>query len=62
MINEIKQKDLIIENYKRKQRQNRSVSIKIEDTDNEHLSASSIGSVPSSYVGVCFRVGTTFSL
>ena len=56
VINEIKQKDLIIESYKRKQRQNRSMSIKIEDVDIEHMSASSMGSVPSSYVGVCVGV------
>ena len=56
VINEIKQKDLIIESYKRKQRQNRTMSIRIEDVDIEHMSASSMGSVPSSYVGVCAQV------
>ena len=54
--NEIKQKDLIIESYKRKQRQNRSMSIRIEEGDIEHMSASSMGSVPSSYVGVSIAV------
>lgn len=50
MINEIKQKDLIIEGYKKKQRQNRSMAIPVEDTDGERLSASSFGSMQSSYV------------
>lgn len=50
VINEIKQKDLIIEGYKKRQRQNRSTAIRIDDTDNERLSASSFGSMQNSYV------------
>ena len=46
----------LIESYKRKQRQNRSMSIRIEEGDIEHMSASSMGSVPSSYVGVSIAV------
>ncbi|KAK8799992.1 hypothetical protein WA588_002811 [Blastocystis sp. NMH] len=50
LINEIKQKDLIIEGYKKRQRQNRSTAIRIDDTDNERLSASSFGSMQNSYI------------
>ena len=50
VINEIKQKDLIIEGYKKKQRQTRSTAIPIDETDGERLSASSFGSMQSSYV------------
>lgn len=54
VVNEIKQKDLIIESLKRRQQQNRSVSIPI-DGDGERLSQSSLGSYMQSFAHVGIR-------
>ena len=55
-MNEIKQKDIIIDALKRRLNQSRSVSIKIDEMEPERMSMSSYGSVAQSYTGVSVLV------
>ena len=54
VVNEIKQKDVMIDTLKKRLRQGRSISIPVGEVDSDRMSLSSYGSVPRSYVGVSF--------
>lgn len=52
VVNEIKQKDVMINTLKKRLRQGRSISIPVGEVDSDRMSVSSYGSVPRSFVGV----------
>ena len=52
VVNEIKQKDVMIDTLKKRLRQGRSISIPVGEVDSDRMSVSSYGSVPRSFVGV----------